>query len=147
LKKLTAMEEIQIFGIDFSVGILMLVGFGLLIGAVAKWRMFVKCEQPGLAAIVPIWDLIVTMRIVGRPDSHILFFLLPVFNIYFGLRILVEVSQTFGKSTIFDYILVIVFNIFYLLNLALAYNEVYYGPIFGHSKEELQARKAQYATS
>lgn len=128
-------------------GVLMLVGLGLLIGAAAKWRMFVKCEQPGLAAIVPIWDLIVAMRIVGRPDSHILFFLIPVYNIYFSLRLLVEIAQSFGKTTIFDFILAIVFNIFYLLNLALAYNEVYYGPIHGRTKEEIQARKAQYATT
>lgn len=128
-------------------GVLMLIGLGLLIGAVAKWRMFVKCDQPGLAAIVPVWDLIVAMRIVGRPDSHILFFLIPVYNIYFALRLLVEIAQSFGKTTIFDFILAIVFNIFYLLNLALAYNEVYYGPIHGRTKEEIQARKAQYATT
>lgn len=141
------MEQIQLFGQEISMGVLMLVSFGLLIGAVAKWRMFVKCGQPGLAAIVPIWDLIVAMRIVGRPDSHILFFLIPVFNIYFGFRLLVEVAQSFGKTTVFDYVMVIVFNIFYLLNLALAYNEEYYGPIHGRSKEEIQARKAQYATT
>lgn len=141
------MEDVQILGQDVSVGILMLVGLGLLIGAVAKWRMFVKCNQPGLAAFVPVWDLIVTMRIIGRPDSHILFFLIPVFNIYFGFRVLIEIAQSFGKNTVLDYFFVVVFNILYLLNLALAYNEVYCGPIHGRSKEEIQARKAQYATT
>ncbi|MDG1262055.1 MAG: DUF5684 domain-containing protein [Flavobacteriales bacterium] len=141
------MEDVQILGQDVSVGVLMLVGLGLLIGAVAKWRMFVKCNQPGLAAFVPVWDLIVTMRIIGRPDSHILFFLIPVFNIYFGFRVLIEIAQSFGKNTVLDYFFVVVFNILYLLNLALAYNEVYYGPIHGRSKEEIQARKAQYATT
>lgn len=141
------MEDVQILGQDVSVGVLMLIGLGLLIGAVAKWRMFVKCDQPGLAAFVPVWDLIVTMRIIGRPDSHILFFLIPVFNIYFGFRVLIEIAQSFGKNTALDYFFVVVFNILYLLNLALAYNEVYYGPIHGRSKEEIQARKAQYATT
>lgn len=141
------MEDVQILGQDVSVGVLMLVGLGLLIGAVAKWRMFVKCNQPGLAAFVPVWDLIVTMRIIGRPDSHILFFLIPVFNIYFGFRVLIEIAQSFGKNTVLDYFFVVVFNILYLLNLSLAYNEVYYGPKHGRSKEEIQARKAQYATT
>lgn len=141
------MEDVQILGQDVSVGVLMLIGLGLLIGAVAKWRMFAKCNQPGLAAFVPVWDLIVTMRIIGRPDSHILFFLIPVFNIYFGFRVLIEIAQSFGKDTVLDYFFVVVFNILYLLNLALAYNEVYYGPIHGRSKEEIQARKAQYATT
>ena len=128
------MEDVQILGQDVSVGVLMLIGLGLLIGAVAKWRMFAKCNQPGLAAFVPVWDLIVTMRIIGRPDSHILFFLIPVFNIYFGFRVLIEIAQSFGKNTVFDYFFVVVFNILYLLNLALAYNEVYYGSIHGRSK-------------
>jgi hypothetical protein len=30
-----------------------------------------------------------------------------------------------------DYILVCVFNVFYVLNLALAYNEEYQGPVYG----------------
>lgn len=127
-------------------GIFLLFFFILLVGALAKWKMFVKADQPGLAAIIPIYDLVITMRIVGRPDSHAWLFIIPGFNIYFGFRILIELVQSFGKYTILDYALAIVFNMFYALNLGLAYNEVYYGPVYGHKLSELKSRPApQYA--
>ena len=126
-------------------GIFVMIGFFLIIGALAKWRMFIKCEQPGLAAIVPVWDFIVTMRIVGRPASHALLFLIPVFNIYFAFKILIEIAQSFGKTTVLDYIFAVVFNIFYLLNLSLAFNELYRGPVYGLSMAELKEREATFA--
>ncbi len=130
-----------------NTGIGILVALLLLIGAVAKWRMFIKCKQPGLASIVPVWDVVVVLRIVGRPAWHILYFLIPVFNLYFGVRLLIEIAQSFGKRSIVDYILVVVFNLFYVLNLALAYNEMYYGPVYGVDKKELEARESGYATA
>lgn len=132
---------------DENTGIVFLVALLLLIGAVAKWRLFVKCNQPGLAAIVPIWDIVATLRIVGRPAWHIVFLLIPVFNVYFGFRLLIEVAQSFGKRDVIDYVFVIVFNLFYLLNLGLAYNEEYQGPVYGVSPEELKQRASRYATA
>lgn len=130
-----------------STGVVILFALLLLIGAVAKWRMFLKCNQPGLAAIVPVWDVIIALRIVGRPASHFFYFFIPVFNIYFGFRLLIELAQSFGKTTVLDYIFVIVFNLFYVLNLGLAYNEEYYGPVYRIKPEEFKAREARYATS
>jgi hypothetical protein len=130
-----------------NTGIIFLVALLLLIGAVAKWRMFLKCNQPGIASIVPIWDVVVVLRIVGRPAWHIFFFLIPVFNIYFGLRVLIEVAQSFGKNSVVDYAFVIVFNLFYLLNLGLAYNEEYQGPVYKVSPDELKQRASRYATA
>lgn len=130
-----------------NTGIMFLVALLLLIGAVAKWRLFVKSNQPGLAAIVPVWDVIATLRIVGRPGWHILLFLVPVFNVYFAFKLLIEVAQSFGKRDAIDYVFVIVFNLFYLLNLGLAYNEEYQGPVYGVSPEELKQRASRYATA
>lgn len=130
-----------------NTGILLLVVFLIVIGAIAKWRMFVKANQPGLAAIVPIWDVVAALRMVGRPVWHMVYFLIPVFNLYFGIRLLIEIAQSFGKTHISDYIFAVVFNLFYLLNLGLAYNEVYRGPVYGLSAEELRARNAQYAAA
>lgn len=130
-----------------NTGIGILIALLLLIGAVAKWRMFVKCNQPGLAAIVPIWDFAVVLRIVGRPAWHLVYFLIPVFHVYFAVRLLIEIAQSFGKRSVIDYIFVVVFNLFYLLNLALAYNEEYQGPVYGVDKKERESRKTGYATA
>ena len=130
---------------QFGAGVLLLVPFMLFIGAVAKWRLFVKCDQPGYAAIIPIYDVIITLRIVGRPDWHVVYFLIPVYNIYFGFKLIIELVQSFGHFTMIDYIMAVVFNVFYILNMGLAFNEVYCGPVYRSTRESLQARKAELA--
>ena len=46
-----------------------ILGFMLVLSVVAQWRLYEKAGQPGIAAIVPIWNFIVFLRIVGRPAS------------------------------------------------------------------------------
>lgn len=126
-------------------GFILLAIFILFVGAVGKWKLFVKSNQPGIAAIIPIYDIVVTLRIVGRPASHIFLMLIPVYNIYFLFKLLIELVQSFGHFSMVDYILAVVFNVFYVLNMGLAYNEEYYGPVYGRSRQEVMSRKAQLA--
>jgi hypothetical protein len=51
-------------------------------------------------------------------------------NIFFGFKVLVQLAQSFGKRTNTDALLVCLFNVFYMLNLALAYDEEYVGPVY-----------------
>lgn len=118
-----------------------LAGFILLIGAIAKLKLFAKCDQPIIAAIIPIYDLMIVMRIIGRPDAHVFLLLIPGYNIYFLGKLFVEMARCFGKYNMLDYVLAVVLAPFYFLNLALAYNEVYYGPVYGMNKEAMMARK------
>lgn len=115
----------------------------LVVGAVAKWKLFLKAGQPGLAAFIPVYDIFAALRMVGRPDWHIVLFLIPVYNIYFGFKLMVEIAQSFGKFSWVDYILVILFNIFYLFNLGLSYEEDYEGPVYGKPIEDLKVRHSQ----
>jgi hypothetical protein len=112
---------------------------------IGRAKLFAKADLPVLAAFVPIWDVITTMKLVGRPTSHAAYLLVPGFNIYFGFKLLIEVSQSFGKTSVIDHILVCVFNIFYVLNLALAYNEEYLGPVYQVDLKVLEERKSLLA--
>lgn len=118
-------------------GYAMIGFFILIIGSAGAAKLFAKANRPWIAAFVPGWNIIELMRIVGRPVSHIAFFLIPIYNIYFFFRICIELAQSFGKYTIVDYVLVCVFNVFYVLNLALAYNEEYHGPVYGRAAKEI----------
>lgn len=122
-------------------GIFILLVFIIFIGAVGKAKLFAKANQPWVAALVPVWDLFVVLKMVGRPAVHAVYLLIPGFNIYFGFKLLIEIAQSFGKTAMVDAILVCFFNVFYVLNLGLAYNEVYYGPVYGISLKDVQARK------
>lgn len=113
-------------------GMFLLAGILAFIGIVAQWRLYEKANQPGIASIVPIWNVIVFLRIVGRPASHIFLFLIPIYGqLYMIPKVYIELCNSFGKRTILDYILVILFNGFYILNLGLSYETEYEGPVYG----------------
>ncbi len=112
-------------------GYTFLAGFLLVIGSLGAARLFAKANQPWVAAFIPVWNVAIVLKMVGRPVSHLAFFLVPFYNVYFFFRLCVELAQSFGKYSIIDYVLVSVFNVFYILNLALAYNEEYQGPVYG----------------
>jgi len=109
--------------------IVILFGF---IGIVAQWRLYEKAGQPGIASIVPIWNFIVFLRLIGRPANHIFLFLIPVYGqLYLIPKVYIELCNSFGKRSIVDYVLVILFNGFYILNLGLSYDVEYEGPVYG----------------
>jgi len=116
---------------------LVVVGF---IAIVAQWRLYEKADQPGYACLVPVWNVVVFLRILGRPWNHIFYFLIPFYNIYFLVKVYIELCNAFGKRSIVDYVMVILFNGFYILNLGLSYEERYYGPVYGQDKAQGQKR-------
>ena len=47
----------------------------------AIWRIFVKAGQPGWASIVPIYNVVVLLRITGKPTWWVILMLVPLVNI------------------------------------------------------------------
>lgn len=66
---------------------------------VAMWRIFTKAGKPGWAAIIPIYDVIVLLEIVGRPLWWVILYFIPLVNIVIGLIVLVDLAKAFGKGT------------------------------------------------
>lgn len=117
-------------------GLYIIIGFTILIGVVAQWRLYEKASQPGIASIVPVWNMIIFLKIVGRPASHMWLILIPIYGqLYFMPKVWIEMCQAFGKRTMLDYILVVVFNGLYILNLGLSYDIDYLGPVYGQKIE------------
>lgn len=111
------------------------IAFVAAIGILAQYRLYEKAGQPGLAAVVPIWNVVVFMRIVGRPDRHAWLMLVPIYGqLYFIPKVWIEVVQSFGKRSMVDYVLVILLNGLYILNLAMSYETEYEGPVYGKPK-------------
>ncbi|HBP44740.1 MAG TPA: hypothetical protein DD635_02485 [Flavobacteriales bacterium] len=136
------MGDITLLGMEFSGGMAMATMFLAIIAIGANCKLFMKCEQPIWAAVIPGYNVVIAMRILGRPDAHALLFLVPVLNVFFFLKTVIELAQAFGKRSMTDFVLAAVFNVFYVLNLSLAYQEEYEGPVYGksaHRTSELQA--------
>ena len=132
---------------NLSIGMLIVLPLLILIGLVAKWRLFDKCglsnKEILLGTFLPVYDFYLTLKVVGRPGTHLGLLFIPLFNIFFVVKVLFELLNSFGKFHIIDYTLAILFSILYFLNLGLAYNEVYYGSVYDKSDEELAQMKAK----
>ena len=108
------------------------LAFIAVIAGLAQWRLYEKAGQPGLAALVPVWNIIVFLRIVGRPAKDAWLMLIPIYGqLYFIPKVWIEVCQSFGKRTTLDYVLVILLNGLYILNLAMSEDTRYLGPVHG----------------
>jgi hypothetical protein len=126
-------------------GLYIVMAVLLFVGIVAQWKLYEKANQPGWTCLVPVLNIIVFLRIVGRPANHAWFFLIPFYNIYFLVKVYIELCDSFGKSTLMDYILVILFNGFYILGLGLSYEDEYKGPVYGKTKEDGSKANVQLA--
>lgn len=126
------LNNIHAFFFDrFGDSMYYILGFFVIVSVVAQWRLYDKAGQPGIASIIPIWNMIVFLKVVGRPASHLWLFLIPGYNIYLLLRVWIETAQSFGKTSMLDYVLVVLLNGLYILNLGMSYDTKYVGPVYG----------------
>ncbi len=65
---------------------------------VSTWKVYQKAGQPGWASIVPIYNFIVLLEVVGQPIWWILLFFIPFINIIFIFIVYHELSKSFGQN-------------------------------------------------
>jgi len=70
----------------------------VLIMVISSWKVFSKAGKPGIASLIPIWNIVVMVEMAGKPASWVLLMLVPCANIYFAIMLLVELAKRFGKS-------------------------------------------------
>ena len=64
----------------------------------AIWRIFVKAGQPGWASIVPIYNVVLLLRITGKPTWWVILMLVPLVNIVIAIIETVALAKVFGKG-------------------------------------------------
>ena len=64
----------------------------------AMWKVFTKAGQPGWAAIIPIYNVYIMIKIGGKPSYWLLFLLIPIVNIVIIIRTFNMISKSFGKD-------------------------------------------------
>ncbi|MBR9975073.1 MAG: signal peptidase I [Bacteroidetes bacterium] len=65
---------------------------------VCLWKVFEKAGQPGWAAIVPIYNIVILLQIVGRPTWWVILMLIPCVNIIIALLVYLDLARVFGKG-------------------------------------------------
>lgn len=69
-----------------------------LILIISLWKIFTKAGQPGWAAIVPIYNIIVLLQILGKPLWWIVLMFIPFVNFIVGILLAISLAERFGKS-------------------------------------------------
>ena len=65
---------------------------------VAMWKVFTKAGRPGWATIIPIYNMYVWCKIVGRPGWWVILMLIPLVNIIVGIIVCIDMAKSFGKG-------------------------------------------------
>lgn len=89
----------------------------LIIAAVLAgwWKVFSKAGQPGWAVLIPIYNVIVLLRIVGRPAWWLLLMLVPVVNLVVAFLVYRDLAKVFGRGTGFAIGLLLLNPVFMLI--------------------------------
>lgn len=98
-----------------------------LLSLVSACFVFKKADKPWWAAIIPIYNVLVMLEIIGRPWWWLLLLFVPFVNIYIAIKMQVLLSKAFGKSAGFAVGLVLLNPVFMAI-LAFG-NATYQGPI------------------
>ena len=90
----------------------LVVVLGFIVG---MWKVFEKAGEPGWAAIIPIYNTIVLLKIAGRPLWWLILLFIPFVNFVILILVGLDVARKFGKSAGFGIGLALLGFIFYPL--------------------------------
>jgi len=99
------------------------------------WRLFEKAGKPGWASIIPVYNYLVELEIIGRPWWWLLLMFVPVVNVVIGIIITLDLAKVFGKTSGFAVGMILLPFIFFPI-LALG-DATYLGPIAGQPSSPL----------
>ena len=94
--------------------VMMLVWLAVVIGIIAGiWKVFVKAGKPGWACLIPIYNIVVLLQIVGRPIWWLVLLLIPIVSLVVAIIISIDMAKSFGKGTGYGIGLALLGFIFY----------------------------------
>ena len=75
--------------IDLAVAVLMIA---------SMWMIFEKAGEPGWAAIIPIYNLYVVLKISDKPAWWLILFFIPIVNFIIIIITVLALAEKFGKG-------------------------------------------------
>ncbi|HRI81862.1 MAG TPA: DUF5684 domain-containing protein [Opitutaceae bacterium] len=94
--------------------IVLLIQLAIVVAVIAGvWKTFAKAGQPGWAAIIPIYNVYILLKIANRPWWWLLLMLIPLVNLVIAIIVAIDVAKAFGKGAGFGIGLALLGLIFY----------------------------------
>lgn len=91
------------------------------------WVIFKKAGKPGWASIIPVYNILVQLEIIGRPWWWLLLMFVPIVNFVIGIILMLDLAKVFGKSSGFG--IGLIFLPFIFLPILALGDARYLGPI------------------
>jgi hypothetical protein len=124
-------KEDYVNGTDPGAGIspvVMIIYLAILVLMIASmWKVYSKAGQYGWAAIIPIYNIYVMVKIAGRPGWWTILYFVPLVNIVISIIVSLDVAKAFGKSGVFGFFGLWLFGIIGFPMLAFG-SAQYHGP-------------------
>ena len=98
---------------DFPVILIVILIAVVVFLIAAMWKIYVKAGQEGWAAIIPIYNAYILLKIVGKPGWWLILFLIPIVNYVFIIWTYNMLSKSFGKEEGFTVGLVLLGIVFF----------------------------------
>ncbi len=70
---------------------------------VCMWRIYTKAGKPGWAALVPFYNTLVALELLGRPWWWLLLMFVPLANVVISIIMTFDYAKSFGKSIGFGF--------------------------------------------
>lgn len=80
---------------------------------VSMWKVYVKAGKPGWACLIPVYNILVMLEIIGRPWWYLLLMFIPIVNIVISIMVTLDTARVFGKGSGFGIGLIFLPFIFY----------------------------------
>ena len=123
----TTSSDVGVVAIVIWLFVVLIVLAVSILMIIAMWRIFTKAGKPGWTSLVPIYNMVVMMQIVGRPEWQVVLMFLPFAHIYISIVLPLDLAKSFGKTTGFG-VLMIFFPA--IMNPILAFGSSrYVGPV------------------
>ncbi len=119
-------EKLAALGALGAAGFIIWAAIAILM-IISVWIIFNKAKQPGWAAIIPIYNVLVMLKVAKKPwwwiiifilpgffySVHVLFVILYILAIVFSIMMIHGISTNFGKGAGFTVGLVLLSVIFF----------------------------------
>ena len=91
-----------------SVSVIMFMAFLVIIVImiISSYKIFKKAGKKGWTSLIPIYNLIVSIKIAELPIWYFILCFIPILNIYVLFKVNIETAHKFGKSTGFGVLMI-----------------------------------------
>jgi hypothetical protein len=113
-------------------GIAWIIYLAIIVLVIAGWWMiFTKAGEAGWKAIIPIYNVLILLKIVGREWWWLILFLIPIVSLVAWIFVSLDLAKSFGHSAGFA--------------IGLIFLPFIFGPILGFGSSTYQGPAAKAA--